>query len=177
MMRSMLRARIPDWPAMRYRGLDDYLSRGPVPTLEFQKRQIRTFAAYELNVYSPYFEHTLAYRSNPLIAPPVGAITSEQVAELVAYAKQYHIDVARSRKRSSTTTRASRMQTSFVRSWMRASRPGSPPGVSNWSRVDLATQLWIGRADPLDQARQRWYRESALPTAAEVGVPVVGGDQ
>ena len=51
------------------------------------------------------------------------------------------------------------------------------PGVSDWSRACLATQLWIGRADRVDQARQRWYRERALPTAAEVGIPEVGGDQ
>jgi len=84
---------IRDWPAMRYRGIHDDISRGPVPTLDFQKKQIRTFAAYKINVYSPYFEHTLAYDSNPLIAPPGGAMTHEQVKELVAYAKHYHIDV------------------------------------------------------------------------------------
>ena len=86
-------ARIRDWPAMRYRGIHDDLSRGPVPTLEYQKRQIRTFAAYKLNVYSPYYEHTLEYWSNPLGTPPGGTITREQVRELVAYAKNYHIDV------------------------------------------------------------------------------------
>ncbi|HKG93519.1 MAG TPA: beta-N-acetylhexosaminidase [Gemmatimonadaceae bacterium] len=86
-------AQIRDWPAMRYRGFHDDLSRGPVPTLEFQKKQIRTFAAYKLNVYSPYFEHTLEYRSNPLIAPPGGAVTREQVKELVDYARRYHVEV------------------------------------------------------------------------------------
>ncbi|HEU4563350.1 MAG TPA: glycoside hydrolase family 20 zincin-like fold domain-containing protein [Gemmatimonadaceae bacterium] len=86
-------ARIRDWPAMRWRGLHDDLSRGPMPTLEFQKRQIRTFAAYKLNVYSPYFEHTLAYPRHPLIAPPGGAMTPEQVKELVAYARRYHVEV------------------------------------------------------------------------------------
>jgi len=86
-------ATIRDWPAMRYRGVHDDLSRGPVPTLEFQKKQIREFAAHKLNVYSPYFEHTLEYRSNPLAAPPMGAMTQEQVRELVAYARQYHMEV------------------------------------------------------------------------------------
>ena len=88
---QLVRAR--DWPAMRYRGLHDDLSRGPVPTLEFQKEQIRRFAAYKLNVYSPYFEHTLEYASHPLAAPPGGAMTREDVRELVRYARQYHIDV------------------------------------------------------------------------------------
>jgi hypothetical protein len=86
-------AKIRDWPAMRYRGLDDDLSRGPVPTLEFQKKFIRTLATFKINVYSPYFEHTAAYTSNPLIAPPGGSITPAEAAELVAYAKQYHITI------------------------------------------------------------------------------------
>jgi hexosaminidase len=86
-------ARIRDWPAMKYRGLDDDLSRGPVPTLEFQKNFIRTLAAYKINLYSPYFEHTAAYISNPLIAPPGGSLTPADAAELVSYARQYHITV------------------------------------------------------------------------------------
>jgi hexosaminidase len=89
----LLGARIRDWPAMRYRGFHDDLSRGPVPTLEFQKAQIRAFATWKLNVYSPYFEHTLAYPTDPLIAPPGGAMSRDDVRALVAYAKQYHIDV------------------------------------------------------------------------------------
>ena len=86
-------ATVRDWPAMRYRGLHDDLSRGPVPTLDYMKRQLRTFAAYKMNVYSPYFEHTLEYRANPLIGPPGGTITRADVAELVSYARRYHIDV------------------------------------------------------------------------------------
>jgi hexosaminidase len=86
-------ASVRDWPAMRHRGLHDDLSRGPVPTLDYMKRQLRTFAAYKINTYSPYFEQTLAYRSNPLIAPPGGALTREDIAELVKYASRYHIDV------------------------------------------------------------------------------------
>jgi hypothetical protein len=84
---------IRDWPAMRWRGVQDDLSRGPVPTLEFQKKQIRTFAAYKLNVFSPYFEHTLEFNSNPLIAPPFGAMSQDDVRELVAYAARYHVMV------------------------------------------------------------------------------------
>jgi len=84
---------IRDWPAMRWRGVQDDLSRGPVPTLEFQKKQVRTFAAYKINVFSPYFEHTLEFNSNPLIAPPFGAMSQDDVRELVAYAARYHVMV------------------------------------------------------------------------------------
>jgi hexosaminidase len=86
-------AKIRDWPAMKYRGLDDDLSRGPVTTLEFEKKLIRTIAAYKINLYSPYFEHTAAYASNPLIAPPGGSITAADAAALVAYAKPYHVTI------------------------------------------------------------------------------------
>ena len=86
-------AKIRDWPAMKYRGLDDDLSRGPVTTLEFQKKLIRTIAAYKINLYSPYFEHTAAYASNPLIAPPGGGISAADAAALVAYARPYHVTI------------------------------------------------------------------------------------
>jgi hexosaminidase len=86
-------ATIRDWPAMKYRGFHDDLSRGPIPTLAYQKAQIRRFAAYKLNVYSPYYEHSLAYSANPLIAPPRGAMTRDDVRELIAFAARYHIDV------------------------------------------------------------------------------------
>ena len=84
---------VRDWPAMRYRGIQDDLSRGPVPTLEFQKRQMRIFAAYKANIYSPYFEHTLLYPDHPMPAPFGGAMTPSDVAELVRYAAQYHITI------------------------------------------------------------------------------------
>lgn len=84
---------IRDWPAMRWRGVHDDLSRGPVPTLDYQKKQIRLFATYKINVYSPYFEQSLAFRSNPLIAPPGGAMSRSDVRELVEYAARFHVMV------------------------------------------------------------------------------------
>ena len=86
-------ATIRDWPAMRYRGLHDDLSRGPVDTLEFQKKLIRILAAYKANVYSPYFEHTQQYSSNPLPAPPGGSVSAADARELTAYARQFHVTV------------------------------------------------------------------------------------
>ncbi len=84
---------VRDWPAMRYRGIDDDLSRGPFPTLAFQKKQIRVFAAFKINIYSPYFEHTLLYPDQPLAAPPGSAMTPDEVKDLVAYAHQYHVTI------------------------------------------------------------------------------------
>ena len=68
-------------------------TRGPLPTLEFQKKQIRTFAAYKLNVYSPYFENTMQYASAPLPALPGGSISADDAKQLVAYAKQFHVTI------------------------------------------------------------------------------------
>ena len=87
-------ADIRDWPAMRYRGISDDFARGPLPTVEFQKKQIRTMAAYKLNIYSLYFQHAMEYKGIPLMGPPGGGtFTQAQARELVAYAARYHITV------------------------------------------------------------------------------------
>jgi hexosaminidase len=86
-------ADIRDYPAMQYRGLHDDLSRGPIDTLDFQKKLIRTLAAYKVNVYSPYFESTQAYASNPLAAIPGASLTPADARELAAYAAKYHITI------------------------------------------------------------------------------------
>ena len=82
-----------DWPAMAHRGLSDDWSRGPLPNMDFLKREIRTLAAYKYNIFSPYFEHTFAYASSPVAAFPGGAMTPDEARELVEYAAKYHITV------------------------------------------------------------------------------------
>jgi hypothetical protein len=89
----LLAPTLRDWPAMAHRGLSDDWSRGPLPNMEFLKREIRTLAAYKINIFSPYFEHTFAYESSPVAAFPGGAMTPDEARELVAYAAQYHITV------------------------------------------------------------------------------------
>lgn len=84
---------IKDWPAMRWRGIHDDISRGPVPTLDYMKRQVRTCAAYKLNLFSLYLEHVFDYQSQPLVAPKEGAITAADVKELVDYAKRYYVTI------------------------------------------------------------------------------------
>jgi len=61
--------------------------------MDFLKREIRTLAAYKLNIFSPYFEHTFAYSSSPVAAFPGGAMTPDEARELVAYAAKFHITV------------------------------------------------------------------------------------
>jgi hexosaminidase len=85
--------KITDWPAMRWRGVSDDISRGPVPTVDYIKRQLRTFAAFKLNLHSFYMEHTFASAANPLIGPSGGSLTPDEIRELVAYARRYHIEI------------------------------------------------------------------------------------
>jgi hypothetical protein len=82
-----------DWPAMAHRGISDDWSRGPIPNMDFLRREIRTLAAYKLNTFSPYFEHTFAYASTPVAAFPGGSMTPAEALQLVEYAAQYHITV------------------------------------------------------------------------------------
>ena len=84
-------ATIRDWPAMKYRGEHDDLSRGPFPTLVYQKHQLEVLAAHKVNLYSPYFESNLEYSADPLAAPPGGALTRDEARELVAFATPLHI--------------------------------------------------------------------------------------
>jgi hypothetical protein len=84
---------IVDWPAMHWRGVSDDISRGPVPTVDYIKRQLRTFAAFKLNLHSFYMEQTFASSSNPLIGPAGGSLTADEIRELVAYARRYHIEL------------------------------------------------------------------------------------
>lgn len=84
---------IRDWPAMRWRGVHDDISRGPVPALEYIKKQIRTLAEFKMNLYSLYIEHTFDYQSHPLIAPQEGSLNAADVKEIVEYAQRYHVTV------------------------------------------------------------------------------------
>ncbi len=86
-------ARIVDFPTMRYRAFSDDISRGLVPTVDYVKRQIRTFAMFKMNMHSLYMEHTFASESNPLFAPEEGSFTPEELKKIVAYAKNYHVEI------------------------------------------------------------------------------------
>ncbi len=85
--------KITDWPAMRWRAVSDDISRGPVPTVDYIKRQLRTFAAFKLNMHSFYMEHTFASDTHPLIGPTGGSLTPAEIRELVIYARKYHIEL------------------------------------------------------------------------------------
>ena len=85
--------KIIDWPTMRWRAVSDDISRGPVPTVDYIKKQIRTEAYFKLNMHSFYMEHTFASAAHPLIGPEGGSLTPAEIKELVAYARNYHVEL------------------------------------------------------------------------------------
>ena len=84
---------IRDWPSMEWRGVQDDISRGPIPTEDFMKRQIRTLAAYKVNLFGLYMEHVFDFASQPLVAPKEAALTPEEIKALVAYAKELYVTI------------------------------------------------------------------------------------
>jgi hypothetical protein len=84
---------IRDWPSMPWRGFHDDVSRGPIPTLAYMKKQIRILASYKVNLFSLYMEHVFEYKSAPLIAPKEAALTAAELSALVKYARRFFITV------------------------------------------------------------------------------------
>ncbi|MEE4311479.1 MAG: glycoside hydrolase family 20 zincin-like fold domain-containing protein [candidate division KSB1 bacterium] len=83
---------IMDWPDFRYRGWQDDVSRGPIPTMDYLKREIRTLASYKMNCMTLYTEDIFKLHKHPGIAPPDG-INAEEIRELESYAKRYHVEI------------------------------------------------------------------------------------
>ncbi|MBZ5702170.1 MAG: beta-N-acetylhexosaminidase [Acidobacteriia bacterium] len=84
---------LQDWPSMEWRGVHDDISRGPIPTLEYVKKQVRTLAGYKVNLVSLYMEHVFDFQSHPLVAPKEAALTPEKIRDLVAYARKYYVTI------------------------------------------------------------------------------------
>ncbi|MCX6226485.1 MAG: family 20 glycosylhydrolase [Bacteroidia bacterium] len=83
---------IRDYPDIPVRGWQDDISRGPIPTLDFLKKEVRTLAAFKLNAMTLYTEHVFKLKKHPSLAPEDG-ITEEQIAGLSDYAARYHVQV------------------------------------------------------------------------------------
>jgi hexosaminidase len=80
-----------DWPSMQWRGVSDDISRGPVPTLDYLKMQIRTLAEYKINLLGFNMEHVFDFQTQALVSPKAAALTPAEIKELVEYASQYYI--------------------------------------------------------------------------------------
>jgi len=82
---------IADWPAFPTRVIFDDISRGPISTLDYIKKQIRRLAELKVNYLSFYIEHVVQPISHPDFAPKDGKLTIAQIKELAAFAEQYHV--------------------------------------------------------------------------------------
>ena len=82
---------IYDYPSLEYRGWMDDISRGPIPTKEFIKEEIRRLAEYKFNFFNLYTEHLYKLDNYPDIAPTDG-LTKEEIEELTEFAKDYYIE-------------------------------------------------------------------------------------
>lgn len=83
---------ILDWPDLKLRGWQDDISRGPIVSMDYLKQLIPQLAECKLNCFSLYTEHTFRTESHPDAAPP-DAFTAEEIRELDAFCKQYHIEL------------------------------------------------------------------------------------
>jgi hexosaminidase len=90
---------IRDWPSMQWRGVSDDISRGPIPTLDYLKMQIRTLAEYKINLVGFNMEHVFDFQTQPLVspkeaskdAPREAALTAAEIQELVDYAGKFYV--------------------------------------------------------------------------------------
>lgn len=64
---------ITDWPAYKYRGWMDDISRGPVPHATYRKKQYEVLHALKYNFSNYYTEHTLYQKEFPDLAPAYAA--------------------------------------------------------------------------------------------------------
>lgn len=79
-----------DQPDIAIRGWQDDISRGPIPTMEMLKEEIRIMSSFKLNYFTLYTEHVFKLEKHPLIAPEDG-ISKEQLIELSAFAKKHFV--------------------------------------------------------------------------------------
>jgi hypothetical protein len=86
-------AQITDYPDMKVRAISDDISRGQVSTLDNFKKIIRHMARYKMNVYMPYLEDMLKFDAFPTIGVNRGALTKDEVKELVSYAGKYFVEI------------------------------------------------------------------------------------
>lgn len=91
--KSLPLASVHDWPALAYRGtLMDAGSEGPMLRLEEVKKQLDLIARYKGNQYFFYSEGNIELTGYPLLNPNA-RFTQNQVRDIIAYARQRHIDV------------------------------------------------------------------------------------
>jgi len=91
-LRGIPTCSITDFPTLQYRGWQHDISRGPIPSMGYLKKEIRLLSEFKLNMFTLYTEHVFRLKKHPTIAPNDG-ITAEEMQELSEYGKKYHVEV------------------------------------------------------------------------------------
>ncbi|MCL5096127.1 MAG: beta-N-acetylhexosaminidase, partial [Candidatus Omnitrophica bacterium] len=78
---------IRDWPSLRWRSLQDDMTRGPSSTLDTLKFEASLGAYLKMNLMTYYMEYQFAFNKHPQIGPTNGSLSAEELSALVAYAK------------------------------------------------------------------------------------------
>ena len=84
---------IRDWPSLRWRCFQDDMTRGPSSTLDTLKFEASLGSYLKLNLMTFYMEYQFAFRKHPKIGPPDGSLTPADLSALVAYARDFHLDI------------------------------------------------------------------------------------
>ncbi|CAN5778010.1 hypothetical protein BH11BAC3_BH11BAC3_36390 [soil metagenome] len=84
---------IADWPTFAHRQIYDDISRGPISTVDYIKKQIERMAEIKINYLSFYIEHVVQPYSHADFAPEDGKLTIPQIKELSAYAAKFYMQL------------------------------------------------------------------------------------
>ncbi len=90
---EVLGVRVRDWPALRYRGTQVDMSRGPVPKLSYLKRIVGTISEFKMNQLYMYIEDSFRLDGEPLVGILSDTLSRDDWKELVAYAASYHVEI------------------------------------------------------------------------------------
>lgn len=90
---KILGARVRDWPALAYRGAQVDIARGPVPTLNYLERVVRTISEFKMNQLYMYMEDSFRLDGQPLVGVLSDTLSRTDWKDLVAYATRYHVEI------------------------------------------------------------------------------------
>lgn len=84
---------ISDWPALKWRGFQDDITRGPSSTLQNLRQQAGLGAFFKLNLFTYYMEHQFGFKKHTLIGPKDGSLLPEELRQLVASSQPLHVNI------------------------------------------------------------------------------------
>jgi len=84
--------KIRDWPALRYRGVHQDISRVQIPTMDTFRRLVRVLAEAKVNILELYIQNTFRWTKYPDISPPE-AVTPDEARALFDYASRRRMEV------------------------------------------------------------------------------------